>query len=87
MDKVVSELQSRSESNDQDILCSLAKVVLSFNNVDSNSNDNHFHNVSDHSALDGSLLQNEQKIFSNLLDSQTDLKVSTASEVVSIMYV
>jgi len=78
LDKVVSdsELRSRFESNDRDILCSLAEVVLSFKDVSSKANDKHFQNVSQHYTLDDSLL----------LGSQTDLKVSTASEVASAMY-
>ena len=86
LDKVVSELWSRFESNDQDILCSLAEVVLSFKDVGSKGNDKHFQNVSEHYTLDDSLLQSEQKIFNNFLDSQTDLKVSSASEVANVMY-
>ena len=60
IDKVVSELQSRFEDNDQEVLCALGKIVFShspsINNIQTASN---FYGV------DSKMLSSEKSIFEN----------------------
>ena len=60
IDKVVSELQSRFEGNDQEVLCALGEIVFSHS-----PSINNIQTVSDFYGVDSEMLSSEKSIFEN----------------------
>ena len=92
LDMVTTELKSRFDKNDQDVLCALGDVVLN-RSPDKNS----YKIVSAHYGIDVDLLESEKKIFlkfieenetkSVMSDADEDfIKVGTAADLVQTMH-
>lgn len=60
IDKVVSELQSRFEGNDQEVLCALGEIVFSHS-----PSINNIQTVSNFYGVDSEMLSSEKSIFEN----------------------
>ena len=73
IDKVVGELSQRFASNDQDVLCALATVVLG-----SDATNSHYDLISDRYGVDADILKAERNIF---YCSHSEMKY--VSEVIS----
>lgn len=86
-DKVLGEMKSRFEGNDEDVLCALGDIVLN-----SSPLDNSFKKVADFYNLDRDLLQVEKSTYENSVstygdeDSNPRSRAKTVADVVYNMY-
>lgn len=84
-DRVLREMNSRFEGNDEDVLCALGDIVLNSSPL----NDS-FEKVSDFYGLDRDLLEVEKSTFENSISPDEDpnprARVKTATDVVYKMY-
>ena len=80
LDKLLAELESRFESNDQDVLCALGAVVLGETPTHSD-----YELVGNFYDLDKDLIEADRRLFDQFKHTNADPKVSnlkTASEVI-----
>lgn len=81
LDKVVSELETRFQRNDQDILCSLGDIILN-----EKPSDTSFENVASFYKLDQDLLEADFRIFKTFKEEHEAGELITAAEVYAATY-
>lgn len=81
LDQVVAELESRFTGNDQDVLCALGDIVAG-----NQPTQRSFQLVADHYELDEDLLTVEQDMFRNFRDSNDDIRLESAVDVLGCMH-
>ena len=80
IDKVVSELQSSFEGNDQEILCALGKIVFSYS-----PSINNIQTISSFYGVDSEMLSSEKSIFENY-DCRDPCQGKNAAVMVKTMH-
>ena len=80
LDKVLAEIETRFSGNDQDVLCALGDITLSYSPTSDN-----FDLVARYYNLDRELLQADQRLFSQFKAAHVEKSIKTAAEVIEVL--